>query len=485
VPENEALAACPLVVDLDGTLTPTDTLVEGVLLALKRQPWLLLLLPWWLLQGRAVLKREIAARAVVVAPWLPYRADLLAYLHEQRATGRRIVLATAARVEIAQAVAAHLGLFDLVLATDGPHNLKGQAKLTAIRAAVGNRFSYAGDSRADLPIWAAATAAVPVGVGVGLMRQVQAVASVERIFAAPAAGLRVWLKALRVHQWLKNLLLGVPMLTAFGVLDLEKWFTLALAFVAFSLVASATYLVNDMLDIESDRQHPRKRLRPFASGALPLTKGAAVSLLLLGAGLGFAGWLSPSFLAVTLLYLFMTGCYSWAIKGYVLIDVVMLACLYTLRIIAGALAIQVAISSWLMAFSVFLFLSLALVKRCAELVVLQQQGKDATHGRDYRVGDLAVLWPLGVGAGMCAVVVFGLFVSAPETVARYPAHQLLWLMALTLVYWLARLWVKTARGEMDDDPIVYALRDRGSRWVLSVATLLVLCARLLPGWSGA
>lgn len=469
----------PLVVDLDGTLTPTDTLVESLIKVLKQSPLNLLHLPIWLMKGRAGFKEAIAARAGTAAEHLPYNESLLDYLREEKAKGRQITLATAAHYTIAEDVAHHLGLFDQVLATKAGHNLKGSAKLQAIRDKVGNTFVYAGDSRADVPIWKAAQAAVLVNVPAGTAEDIRREVQIEREFHGGAAGLSVWLRALRVHQWLKNLLLFVPLLTAFSFFELGKLAAMVLAFLAFSFAASATYIVNDLWDIENDRAHPRKRFRPFASARLPILNGllVAAGMLLLAFVLAFS--VSKTFFLMLALYLALTSAYSWVLKEYVLIDVLMLSMLYTLRIIAGSVAISVPTSSWLLAFSVFMFLSLALVKRGAELLSLEQNGAAATRGRDYRVTDLVVLWPLGVGAALSAVVVFGLFVSAPETQARYGTPPMLWLVALGLIYWLARLWIKTARGEMHDDPVIYAIKDRGSRMTVLAMIGVMLGAHFL------
>ena len=472
-------ADIPLVVDLDGTLTPTDTLLESLVELGRHSPTSLLLLPLWLLSGRAGFKEAIAGRVHLDADRLPYNQPLLDYLREQKAQGRTIVLATAAHHSIAEPVARHLGLFDQVLATRPENNLKGKAKLQAIQEQVGKDFVYAGDCAADLPIWQQAQAAVLVGAPERIASEVREHTPIERTFQRPAGGLSTWLRALRVHQWIKNVLLFVPMLTAFEFTDIGKLMHMVLAFLAFSLAASATYVVNDLWDLAADRAHPRKRLRPFASGALPIHHGVLVAGVLLVLSLILATAVSPGFLGMLLAYLALTIFYSWVVKEYVLMDVLMLSVLFTIRILAGAVAIGVATSSWLLAFSVFTFLSLALVKRCAELMVLKDSGSAATRGRDYRVTDLVVLWPLGVGAALCAVVVFGLFISAPETQTRYATPQLLWLVAVGLVYWMARLWIKTSRGEMHDDPVVYALKDRGSRFVVLAMVAAVLAAHFL------
>ena len=263
----------PLVVDLDGTLTTTDTLVESLIGLVKQSPLHLLRLPIWLLKGRAGFKNAIAAHSVITPEHLPYRQLLLSYLHEEKARGRQIVLATAAHQSIADGVSRYLGLFDKVLATQANHNLKGKAKLQAIQESVGEAFVYAGDSRADLPIWKAAKAAVLVGVSPHTAAEVRREASIEREFPNEEVGPAVWLRALRVHQWLKNLLLFVPLLTAFSFLEIGKLATMTMAFLAFSSAASATYIINDLWDLEHDRVHPSKRLRPFASGRLPILQG--------------------------------------------------------------------------------------------------------------------------------------------------------------------------------------------------------------------
>lgn len=478
-------ADMPLVVDLDGTLTPTDTLVESVIKLIKQSPLNLFRIPLWLLKGRSEFKSMVARRVDISAEILPYRESLVAYLKSEKARGRRIVLATAANRSIADGVAAHLGFFDQVMATQvGGPNLKGHAKLEAIQKEVGLDFVYAGDSSADIPIWKAARAAVLVDVSASTAMAVRNSVAIEREIPREKPGLAIWLKALRVHQWMKNLLLFVPMLTAFSFSDPMDIAHILVAFLAFSLTASATYVVNDLWDLESDRGHPRKSQRPFASARLPILHGLAVAGVFLVSAFAMALATSIGLFLILLVYLVLTSAYSWVLKEYVLMDVIMLSILYTLRIVAGAIAIEETTSSWLLAFSVFVFLSLALVKRCAELVTLEQAGKSTTKGRDYRVTDLVVLWPMGVGAALAAVVVFGLFISAPETQSRYLSPQMLWFTALGLIYWLSRLWIKTSRGEMHDDPVVYALKDRGSRLTVVGMVVVMLVARFftVPGF---
>jgi 4-hydroxybenzoate polyprenyltransferase len=474
----QAFAAPPLVVDLDGTFTLTDTLWESLVRLVKRAPITLLQFPRWLAGGRAHFKKHVFASSGWDAQPLPLHADLVQFLEEQR-PARRIVLATAATEDIAHAVAGRHGVFDDVVASDGELNLKGEAKLKAIQERVGMQFTYAGDSRADLPIWNASDGAVLVGVSKGVRRSLRDGLHIEGDFQRPKAGWAVWLKAIRVHQWLKNALVCVPLILGMQF-SADAALRVLVAFIAFSLLASATYLVNDLWDLDSDRVHPRKRHRPLASGVITIPSALVAAALLLTLGFGLAAFLGARFFGLLVLYLVVTSVYSWVLKRYMMADVVTLASLYTLRILAGAVAIDVRVTSWLLAFSVFLFLSLALIKRCAELVALEQRGEHEAAGRGYSVHDLRVLWSLGVGAGMNAVVVFGLFIMADDTRQRFVAPDLLWLAGLALVYWISRLWIKTSRGEMHDDPIVYALEDKNSRYTIALMFLIVIAAHLFP-----
>lgn len=472
----------PLVVDLDGTLTPTDTLIESLISILKHNPLEIFRLLYWLVSQRCIanFKHRVAVQGRFTAPRVPFREDLVAWLGSEKQLGRTIVLATAAHESIAQAVADKIGLFDAVLSSTPQVNLKGKAKLEAIRARFGNDFTYAGDSRADLPIWKAASASVLVGVSRRVAAQVERYGNVERRFSYPSISLATWLSAIRIHQWVKNVLIFVPLLTAFAFTSTSYLLHAAAAFVAFSLAASGTYILNDLWDLDSDRNHARKCLRPFAAGLIPVGHGIAVAALLVAMASLLALAISKPFLGMLVVYMVLTTTYSLVLKRYVLIDVLVLALLYTFRVLAGAVAIGVEVTPWLLAFSVFIFLSLALVKRCAELVSLQDTNKTAINGRDYRVSDLAVLWPLGIGTGLCSIVVFGLYVGSPAAVALYnDATNGLWIAGIGLIYWIARIWLKTARGEMDDDPIVFTLKDFGSRVAIASMVAVTVLAHFI------
>jgi 4-hydroxybenzoate polyprenyltransferase len=467
-------------VDLDYTLVRTDTLLESVAGCVRHAPGALLALPGWLLQGRAVLKARLAERVSLDPAGLPYNAPLLEHLRAEHARGRPLVLATAADHRIAQAVADHLGLFSQVIASTPGRNLKGRHKLEAIQAALGTRFAYAGDARADLPIWRAAAGAVLVGVPTAVRREVAANVPVERDIVHQRAELRTWLRALRWHQWSKNALLFVPLLTSFRFGDPARVAHVLLAFLAFSAVASATYLFNDLLDLPNDRRHRTKRHRPLAAGDLRLPAAVAAMVALLAAGLALGAAIGTLFLACLLIYLVGTVTYSTWLKRLLILDVVCLAALYTVRIVAGAAAIAVPLSVWLAAFSVFIFFSLGLLKRCTELQLLGDEAGAAVPGRGYRPADLRVLLPLGAAAALCAVAMYGLFLAAPRTQAVYAAPDLLWVGALVLLYWVTRVWLKAARGEVHDDPVVFALRDRTSRLTVLVIAGVLIAARYLP-----
>lgn len=465
-----------LVVDLDGTLVATDTLMEGLFALLRQSPQSALLCPMWMAGGKAVLKFEVAARANVTASRLPYREEVLEYLRQERASGRKIVLATAANEKVAHAVADHLGVFDAVLASDRVQNLRGAAKLERIIKEVGTSFVYAGNSPADIPIWAAAEAAVLVTPDSGLARRILRDRPVERNFDVRRAGVREWLRQLRAYQWVKNTLVFVPLVTAFAFGSFAQVANAILAFAAFSLAASAGYIVNDLFDLERDRLHPRKKNRSLALGAISIEHAVVAAVLLLIVSAAIALQVGVGLVIMTLLYLSVTLAYSAVLKKYVLFDVITLAALYTLRILAGAVAIDVHVSAWLLAFSIFVFLSLALVKRCAELIQLRSTNSVATRGGDYRVSDLEMLLPFGIACAVAAVVVLGLFIDDPATRARYGSPHLLWAVGLGLLYWLGRLWIKTVRGEMHDDPIVFAFGDFGSRMTIAAMVGMTIFA---------
>jgi len=467
----------PLCIDLDGTLIRSDLLAESALGLLARNPLYLFLFGLWLLRGRAYLKRRVAERADVDAALLPYDTRLLEWLRVE-ATGRRpIVLCTASDQKLAEAVAAHAGCFTTVLGSDGIRNLKGARKAEVLCELYGERgFDYAGDSRADLAVWKRARRAIVVNAGPGLAQKAQRLCELERTFPVERRPLRTWMKALRLYQWLKNLLVFLPLLAAHRLLDRTALAESLLAFVAFGLCASGTYLLNDLLDLNADRRHPRKRNRPFASGELSLFQGMAVMPLMIAVAFVLALGLSERFVLVLFGYLFLTLAYSFRLKRVVMLDVVVLAALYTVRIVAGTVAIHVSYSFWLLAFSMFIFLSLAMLKRYTELLSLMDSGERMAGGRGYAVDDLPLIQSLGAASGYISVLVLALYINSTASEVLYRRPHVLWLVCPLMLYWVSRAWVVAHRRQMHDDPIVFAVSDRVSLASLALVVLVVVGA---------
>ena len=465
----------PLCVDLDGTLIRSDLSLESLLAALRASPSLLLRAPLMLADGRAALKSALAERADIDPAHLPYNKDVVAFLVKQRASGRRIVLASASHRRLVEAVAGYLGLFDMVEATDDQINLKGAHKASRLVARFGERgFDYIGDSVADTPVWQRARHVLVVGPH--RMGAVLIGAEPPVRFATEGPRMRDILGALRLYQWVKNLLVFVVLVAAHAFSDAHLWAQAGLAFLAFGLCASSVYIVNDLLDLQLDRAHSRKRQRPFAAGRLSLKIGLSLAPVLLGAAAVVAAFLPPLFTLVLGTYYITTCAYSLWLKRVVLVDVFALASLYTLRLIAGAAAVGIEPSFWLLAFSMFLFLSLAMVKRYAEVVEVRGVDGAVAAGRGYSVVDLEVLASLGSCSAFAAVLVLALYINSEAVASLYRLPQAIWLLCPLLLYWLSRLWIGARRGKIDDDPIVFALRDRVSRLVIALSCLVFLLA---------
>lgn len=464
----------PLCVDLDGTLLNSDLLLESAFSQLKRQPLAMLQWPRWWAAGKARLKAELAALADLDVETLPYNADFLDFLREQRARGRPLVLVTAAHRRLAEPVAAHLGLFDRVIATDGQCNLAGARKAETLVGLYGERgFDYAGNAAVDAAVWRRARRAIAVNASARVVALARASSEVERVFTARESRPKLWLKAARLHQWLKNVLIFVPLLAAHAWNDADKIILCLVAFLSFGLCASSVYLLNDLLDLSADRRHPRKCRRPFAAGALPILHGAISAPILLLAAFALSVWVNPKFSACLAVYYLLTLGYSFRLKQILLLDAIVLAGLYTLRIIAGALAAHLVLSFWLLAFSMFLFLSLALVKRYTELDALAQQGELGARGRNYQVGDLAILQSLGGSAGYLAVLVLALYINSPDVQHLYRQPLVIGFLCPLLLYWISRVWLLAHRGLMPDDPVIFALTDPVSRRLVLIGAVIL------------
>ena len=465
----------PLVVDLDGTLVRTDLLIESIVALVKARSRYSFALPLWLLKGRAALKQEVARRISLDTCLIPYRSELVEYLEAQRSQGRSVVLATANDGRVAQQVADHLRLFDSVLASDGRTNLSGECKRERLVAQFGERgFDYVANEACDMAVWSSARRALVVNTSQQFVRSVARVAEVQ-ILCEEHPHRAEYLNVLRPQHWLKNLLVLVPLFAAHRFDEPLLLGKLAWAFLAFCCCASSGYLFNDLFDLSADRHHPKKCLRPFAAGRLQLSYALAMIPTLLILGCVFGSLISLLFVGVLLLYYALTLGYSLFIKRVALLDVIVLAGLYTLRIMAGGVAVAIWPSEWLLAFSTFLFLSLALVKRYGELVIMRNVDGDGARARSYEISDAELLASTGTASGYIAVLVLALYITSGAAKALYGRHQLMWLLCPLLLYWVGHIWLVAHRGKMDEDPTVFAWREQTSR----ILILLMFCVALL------
>lgn len=455
----------PLVVDLDGTLLRSDLLLETGIAYVRQSPLQLLKPLQWLRIGKATLKEGLADATTLDVSVLPYDGKVIELIQKERAAGRKIVLATASHISLAQEIADHLQLFDQVLATHGTLNLSSHRKRDVLVEHYGEGgYDYVGNSHDDLAVWATAGKAYVVNPERGVSRRAKAQGNVEQVIDSNPSGPRDWFKALRLHQWMKNVLICVPMLTAHEITNTTMLLQALLAFVLFGLCASSVYLLNDLLDLADDRHHKSKRFRPFAAGRLSIASGLlAFPLLLACAFIGAMLMLPWEFTATLAIYYILTLAYSLVLKRKMVVDVIALALLYTIRIIAGAAAFQLELTFWILAFSMFMFLSLALVKRYAELREAKHKGHtEKTRGRGYYPDDLEMISSLGAASGYLAVMVLAMYIHDPATTRLYAHPQIIWLACPMLLFWISRIWMLTHRGNMHDDPVMFAIKDRTS-----------------------
>jgi 4-hydroxybenzoate polyprenyltransferase len=467
----------PLFVDLDETMVRIDTLWEAFLSILRTRPILLLYMPFWLLKGKAYLKQMIATYAYWRPDNMAYNEDVLYFLRSEYAKGREIVLATASDYRVAESVAKHLGIFSGILASDGTVNLSGKRKLAAIKNLVGPRaFEYLGNSTADLHIWKEATKAHLVQPNRCLLRRVRKVATVGRVFVSTEKKWTSLLRSLRPHHWFKNILLFVPLVTSHKINDPELLFRAFIAFVSFSLCASCSYIINDLLDLPADLQHPRKKFRPFASGSLSIKIGVLASLLLFVAGFTLSiSILHVPFTLVLALYIILAIIYSLLLKEIPVLDVLVLAGLYALRILAGGVAVDIYITTWLVGFAIFIFLSLAFVKRYTELLLMQSEDRNALEGRGYIVRDIEIIQVVGPVSGYLSVLVLALYINSKEVLVLYKHPWVLWFLGPCFLYWITRIWLIAHRGQMHDDPLIFTIKDKAS-YVLGILVIAILMA---------
>jgi 4-hydroxybenzoate polyprenyltransferase len=466
-----------LCVDLDGTLIRGDLLWECVLVLLKTRPVTLLLLPFWLLSGRASLKRKLAARIDLNPACLPYRQQVLDLIQQEKAAGRRTALVTAADQNLAETISSYLGLFDEVHGSDGHLNLKGATKAAFLAQQFGeDGFEYVGDSAADVAVWRNARAAYVVGTQIRA-EQAAAVTTLKSTILVTRPSFRTWINALRGHHWAKNLLLFLPMFLAHN-LAIGPLVRTFLGFALYGFCASGLYILNDLLDLHSDREHPWKRKRPFAAGDISIPEGLLASTVLLSTALGLGFFLDVQFGFALLGYAALTMLYSFYLKKIALLDVFVLSSFYSFRILAGALITGTPLSQWFLAFSMFFFLSLAMAKRYSELLHAQDLVVAGNSGRGYHTGDRELLLSLGVGSSFSAVVIFSLYVHSQDVGLLYSSPEFLFLLCPIVLYWLSRTWLMAHRGELKEDPVTLAIRDPVSYGV-ALAAAAVIAASMI------
>ena len=463
-----------LVVDLDNTLLKSDLLFESFWSAFGSDWKVLFGAIAYLCMGKSKLKNYLAKKSRIDVTTLPYNLDVVSYVEAHRQAGGRTALVTASDYSLAHSIAAHLCIFDEVHGSDGNHNLKGVAKAEFLVGHFGEtKFDYMGDARADLHVWKYAQKAITVNVATSVLKKLEEMGKPCESFVSDRSSVS-YVRALRPHQWLKNIIIFLPMISGHQ-LNFGTFNRSLTAFIAFSLVASSVYILNDLLDLNSDRTHPRKRFRSFASGDIPIVSGCWMALFLLCAGFITAAALGTAFLIVMLAYYALTTAYSLNLKKRVVMDICVLSSLYTIRILAGGIAGSISLSEWLLAFSIFFFFSLATIKRQAELVDMVKRGALLATGRGYTIDDLPIICTIAISTGYVSVLVMALYVNSPSVATLYANTTALWVICFILLYWITRIAFITHRGLMLDDPVIFAAKDRVSQiCFLAILACLVL-----------
>ena len=468
--------ATPLVVDVDGTLVSGDLLIESAARLIVASPLSLFALPFWLAGGRAALKRRIARVSPLPPETLVLNPAVRDEIAAAKAAGRKVWLASASD-ELAVAPLAEAVGATGCIASDGHTNLAGQAKAAALVERFGEgEFDYIGNERRDLAVWKHARHAIGVNLSPRLARSVRALDEDARFLSGPGVRPLDYFFALRPHQWVKNALVFVPLVAAHETAA-GLYLVAAGLFAALSACASGAYLFNDLLDLPYDRRHPGKRHRPMAAGKVSLLPMIGAGAALVAGGLAAVFWLSAGAGLYVLLYLVVSLAYSLSLKRRVLIDVVTLSGLYTIRVLAGGVVVSIPLSPWFLAFFMFAFLALAVVKRQSELRALCESGRSVASGRAYLPDDLPVMAALGAAGGIASVLVFALYVQSPAVSERYARLEFLWLICPLLIYWLGRMILLANRGAVGDDPVMFAMRDRTS-WLIGLGILATFVGAL-------
>lgn len=478
---DPTLKDIPLCVDLDGTLIKTDSLFELFLLLLKKNPLYCFIAIFWLRKSKAYLKEQITKRVQLSVESLPYNDDVIKYIRSQD-PNRKILLVTGSNNKVAESVSKHLGLFDEVMASDSITNLTDENKRKLLVSRFGeDGFEYIGNDNADFSVWSSAKYVSVVSQENNFLQKVRNTFDVKQEFKLTTPTIRNYMKAIRLHQWVKNFLVFVPFLLDHRFNDGDAFIQLILTFLGLSILASFTYIINDLLDLESDRLNQYKCNRPFASCLISIKQAVVMMLILFTVLIVLLSFVSLPVILVLFIYLIATLSYSFYLKRVAILDVTMLAGLFSLRVIAGIVAIDSGWSFWLLAFSMFFFLSLAFAKRFSEIENLRKENRTTTVGRGYHVEDLPMLNISGVAAGYLSILVIALYIDSEKVREMYVHPEILWLICPLLMYWVGRIWLITCRGEMHEDPIVFAIRDKVSILTASLCFAIMASATFVFG----
>ncbi len=433
-------------------------------------------MPIWLLKGKANLKHQIVSRVSINPSSLPYDSNVIELLKVKKAEQRPLYLVTGCNEKLANEIADHVGLFDGVYASSETLNLTGKNKSQFLNDIFGEKqYDYLGNESADFPVWESSNECLVVG-DPSFFSSVNTKFQNTTLIKRPSASITTFVKAIRVHQWVKNCLIFIPLLLDSRLFDNASLLAAIGAFLAFSLMASATYILNDLLDLESDRAHHKKKFRAFAAGDISILMGVAVGVVLSVLSIIILLFLPVEFAIVSLVYLITTLLYSFHLKTMVILDTCVLAGLFTIRVVGGTAAIGAEWSFWLLAFSMFFFLSLAFTKRASELHAMAISGKKSAKGRGYMVEDKEMVTSMGIASGYIGVLVIALYINSDKVISNYATPYLLWLICPLLLYWIGRIWMKTTRGEMNEDPIVFALKDKISYITAAFCAVVVFLA---------
>ncbi len=450
----------PLVIDLDGTLVLTDTLQESIALFLKKNPLLnIFLLLRWFLMGKAKFKELISKQVELEVETLPYNQYFLDFLKEESKKGRKLILCTGAHETIAKNVARYLNIFDEVFSTSSATNLSGENKLNCLTKRFGKEdFIYAGNSHDDIIIWRKAKEIIAVNASNTVLKKLRKIKKTFINFEKKKPSLLTWVKLFRIHQWSKNILIFFPLIAAQQYFNLENMLLLTLAFIIFGICASSTYLINDVFDIKNDRLHHNKRYRPFAAGNIPISF-SLIALLILPCAILLASLISKNFMFLMMLYILITFCYSFYFKSIPIVDCLVLASLYTIRVVGGAIVLSSSLSFWLLAFSAMFFFSLSLLKRYAEISRLVELGKKSLFGRGYELEDMHLILNMGISSGYGSIIIMMLYLNSPEIIKLHNYNEFAWLTIPVLLFWMSYIWLQAHRNKIADDPVIFSMRD--------------------------